>query len=200
MSYREVTMVEIKEILRLWLRGMRKKRIAALLGIDPKTVRRYVAAAQGLGLQFGQEETVLTEDVVASVLAARRAETGRARGESWDLCAEQKPAIEKWLREKVRLSKIRKLLLRQGVDVPYATLRRFAIEELGFGRTAPTIAVADCGPGEEVQLDTGWIVPRTGSLRQAPSLPGLDLHLRPLPSSLCLARLPRNHGDGDRSL
>lgn len=157
MSYREVTMVEIKEILRLWLRGTRKRRIAALLGIDPKTVRRYVVAAQGLGLQYGQDESALTEELVASVLSARRAEMGRARGESWALCSEQKPAIAKWLREKVRLSKIRKLLLRQGVDVPYATLRRFAVEELGFGRAAPTIAVADCGPGEEIQLDTGWM-------------------------------------------
>jgi hypothetical protein len=29
--------------------------------------------------------------------------------------------------------------------------------ELGFGRTAPTVPVADCGPGEELQLDTGWM-------------------------------------------
>ena len=35
--------------------------------------------------------------------------------------------------------------------------RRFAVEELGFGRRAATIAVAGCGPGVEVQLDTGWM-------------------------------------------
>jgi hypothetical protein len=29
--------------------------------------------------------------------------------------------------------------------------------ELGFGGKAPTIPVADCGPGEEIQLDTGWV-------------------------------------------
>ena len=43
------------------------------------------------------------------------------------------------------------------MSVSYATLRRFAMAELGFGATAPTIPVADCGPGEEVQLDTGWM-------------------------------------------
>src|SRR5207302_8770241 len=32
-----------------------------------------------------------------------------------------------------------------------------AIGALGFGRTAPTVPVADCGPGEEVQVDTGWM-------------------------------------------
>src|SRR5207244_2300266 len=38
------------------------------------------------------------------------------------------------------------------------TLRRFAIAACGFGRSAPTVPVADCGPGEEVQLDTGWMI------------------------------------------
>ena len=41
--------------------------------------------------------------------------------------------------------------------VPYATLWRFASAELGFGQTSATIPVADCGPGEEVQVDTGWM-------------------------------------------
>jgi hypothetical protein len=57
----------------------------------------------------------------------------------------------------VRLSKVRRLLQRRGVRVPYPTLHRYAVAELGFGRTAATIAVADCGPGEEIQLDTGWM-------------------------------------------
>ena len=44
-----------------------------------------------------------------------------------------------------------------GVEVSYMTLYRFAVEELDFGRGATTIPVADCGPGEEIQLDTGWV-------------------------------------------
>ncbi|MGH7899585.1 MAG: hypothetical protein ACREQQ_16650 [Candidatus Binatia bacterium] len=42
MGYREVTMIEVKEVLRLWLGGVAKKRIAAELGLDVKTVRRYL--------------------------------------------------------------------------------------------------------------------------------------------------------------
>ena len=34
--YREVTMVELKEVLRLWGEGVPKKRLAAQLGLDPK--------------------------------------------------------------------------------------------------------------------------------------------------------------------
>jgi DNA-binding CsgD family transcriptional regulator len=39
--------VETKEVLRLWLVGARNKRIAARIGVDVTTVRRYVSAAQG---------------------------------------------------------------------------------------------------------------------------------------------------------
>ena len=45
MPYREVTMFEVKEVVRLWLAGIAKKQIAARLGLDPKTVRRYVKSA-----------------------------------------------------------------------------------------------------------------------------------------------------------
>ena len=45
MPYREVTMIEIKEVLRLWLAGVAKKRISEQLGIDRKTVRRYICTS-----------------------------------------------------------------------------------------------------------------------------------------------------------
>ena len=38
MVYREVTMLEVKELLRLWLRGVPKKVIARQLGVDVKTI------------------------------------------------------------------------------------------------------------------------------------------------------------------
>ena len=42
MAFREVTMLEVKEVLRLWLLGVPKRRVAEQLGFDVKTVRRYV--------------------------------------------------------------------------------------------------------------------------------------------------------------
>lgn len=70
--------------------------------------------------------------------------------------AQPRAFIEEKLKQ-VKLSKVRRLLLRRGVDVAYATLHRFAIAELGYGRTARTMPVADAEPGQEVQLDTGWV-------------------------------------------
>jgi transposase len=157
MPYREVTMLETKELLRLWLDGMAIKTIAGYLGIDPKTVRRYIKVGQEQGLSPGQDPSALTDEVVIAVLAAFRDVPGRPRGESWALCREHRTFIEKHLANRVRLTKIRKLLARQGVFIPYGTLYRFATRELQFGRARVTVPVANCGPGEELQVDTGWM-------------------------------------------
>src|SRR5579885_500065 len=45
MAYREVTMIEITEVLRQWVAGARRKQIARRLGLEPKTVRRYLRPA-----------------------------------------------------------------------------------------------------------------------------------------------------------
>lgn len=53
MAFREVTVIETKEVLRLWRGGVAKKRIAAQLGVDVKTVRGYLKVAEKLGLDPG---------------------------------------------------------------------------------------------------------------------------------------------------
>lgn len=155
MAYREVTMVEIKEVLRLWRAGTAKKRIASQLTLDVKTVRRYVAAAETCGLTPGREP--IDDEQVAAVIAALSPDSGRPHGDGWQQCEAERDAIEALLEDHVRLSKVRRLLHRRGVDIPYSTLHRFAVAELGFGRRAPTIPVADGKPGEEVHIDTGWM-------------------------------------------
>ncbi|WP_327101542.1 hypothetical protein OIE68_00505 [Nocardia vinacea] len=53
------------------------------------------------------------------------------------------------------LTKVHILLGRRGVVVSYRTLHRYAATELGFGKRRTTVRVADCEPGEEVQIDFG---------------------------------------------
>jgi transposase len=157
MAYREVTMVEIKEVLRQWMDGVAKKRIAARLGSDPKTVRRYVAAAQEEGLRREQGISAVTDELAGKVAARLGTSRGREHGDAWCRCEEQKAVIEHHLAGRVRLRKVWRLLKRSGVVVPYSTLHRFAVDELDFGRTAATVPVVDGKPGEELQVDTGWI-------------------------------------------
>jgi hypothetical protein len=158
MPYREVTMIEVKEIVLLWLREVPKQRIARMLRVDRKTVQRYTALAAEHGLTPGQGAEALTDERLEAILVALRTGTGRPHGQGWALCLEQRPFIEKKLKDEgLKLSKVHRLLLRHCVEIPYATLHRFVVSELDWGRGAPTIPVADCEPGREVQLDTGWV-------------------------------------------
>lgn len=149
-------MVEIKEVLLLWMGRAKKKRIATQLSLDVKTVRRYITAAESSGLAQGADE--LTEEQLGAVLhELSAASTERAHGESWQRCESEREEIARLLQQGVRLSKVRRLLQRRGIDVPYPTLHRFAVAELDFGKRTPTIPVADGKPGEEVHIDTGWM-------------------------------------------
>jgi hypothetical protein len=76
--YREVRMVEVTEVVRLWRDGVPKKRIAARLGLDPKTVRRYVTTAETTGVP--RDGGPLTVAQVRDVLLALHPAGGRPRG------------------------------------------------------------------------------------------------------------------------
>jgi len=155
--YREVSMTEVKEVLRLWLAHTGKKRIAAQLGIDVKTVRRYARAAAAVGLRVGETLAPLSDEVVAAVFQRVRSAPEREHGEAWARCEQARGGIEQWLKADVRLTKCQRLLKRQGVVIPYGTLYRFAVQELGFGGPEVTVPVADGEPGQELQIDTGWM-------------------------------------------
>ena len=77
--YREVTMIEIREVLRLRGEGLPKKRIAAQLGLDPKTVRRYLTAAATAGVCV---TPMVSDEDVRQVLLALHPTGGRPRGSS----------------------------------------------------------------------------------------------------------------------
>lgn len=150
-------MLEVKEVLRLWLRGVPKKRIALQRGLDPKTVRRQIELAQECGLSRQAGEEALSDELLLGLAEKLRPAVTHTKGEGWQRCEEQRAFIQGHLDRHVKLSKVRKLLRRRGVLVSYASLWRYAANELGFGRQGGTVPVADCGPGDEVQLDTGWV-------------------------------------------
>ena len=108
MSYREVTMIEVKEVLRLWVAGTPTKRVAAMLGLDPKTVRRYVKGAAGVGLTPGS--TPVSEAEVTAVLMALHPASDRPHGKTWAQCETERAKIKAWLAGGIRLTKIGKLL------------------------------------------------------------------------------------------
>jgi len=156
--------VHVREVVRLRLQGKGLRTIAGLTGLDRKTVRRYLkqAEAQGLLLQAAVQAVVSDAEVelddakVGAVIAGVNPAPGRPKGETWAECEKRREFISRHLEKKVRLTKIRKLIRRQnGPDIPYATLHRYAVEELGFGSQRVTVRVKDCDPGQELQVDFG---------------------------------------------
>jgi hypothetical protein len=151
-------MLEIKEVLRQWLAGVAKKKVAARVGCDVKTVRRYIEAGASAGLAPGQDASVLNDKVLGDVMDRVRSSREYDRGVAWQRCEQNRKFISKKLKSRVRLTKVRRLLRRRGVDIPYSTLHRFAVAELDFGRSSGTVRVADGKPGEELQVDVGWVL------------------------------------------
>jgi len=171
MAFREVRVFEIREVLRLWLRGEGIRSIERLGGVDRKTVRRYVAAGQELGLVRDGGEQQLAEEFMGSVVEKVRPHRADGRGQPWQLLVAQHEQIEKWLKtDKLTVVKAHELLARRGIVVPERTLHRYALEvcDVGRGRRGTTVRVNDGKPGDELQVDFGrlGLVPDPGSGRQ----------------------------------
>ena len=158
MAFREVPVFEIREILRLWLRGEGFRSIERLAQTNRKTVHRYIDAAVAAGVDKGGGEAQLTDLVMAVVCETVRPHRPRGRGEAWETLVAHHDQLKEWLVvKKLTVVKAGEFLAREGVVVPERTLHRYALEELGVGRSArrSTVPVADGEPGGELQVDFG---------------------------------------------
>ncbi len=153
-------MTQVREVLRAWLGGAGKRPAARRAGVDVKTAQRYIAAAQAAGLARGGDESQLSDELVGQVVAAVRPARPAGHGPSWEELAARKAEITGWVKDGLTLVKIGELLGRRGIVVPYRTLARFAAAECGYSsssRQQVTVPVADGKPGEEVQIDFGYL-------------------------------------------
>jgi hypothetical protein len=94
MSFRDVYVFEIREILRLWLRGEGLRSIERLVSVDRKTVRRYVQAAAELGLDGDGGEEQLTDGFIGQVRERVRPHRPDGHGEAWELRAANNDQLE----------------------------------------------------------------------------------------------------------
>ncbi len=160
MVYREHGMWEVLEVLRRIHRGEGYRAIVRATGRSRGTVKRYVNVAQELGWEPGGEEP--GEELAAQVLVRLRpGPRDCSPGETERALGERKEQIREWLRPEgskrrgLTLAKIRILLAREGLDVPYSSLHRFAVRELEFGRQTATVRMAEVAPGEVAEVDFG---------------------------------------------
>ena len=173
MAYREIGMWEILEVLRRVHRGERQRAVARATGHSRSTIRRYVAAAR----ELGWAPLLVEPDEALAVGVAKRLRpvASEGLGESEARLRPHQAQIHAWLEAEgggrgLQLSKVRELLRRQGVEVPYSSLHRFATKHCGFADARRvTVRVADVAPGEVAEVDFGRLGlvpdPETGHRR-----------------------------------
>jgi Mu transposase-like protein len=161
MAFREVLVTEVKEVLRAWLAGAGKRPAAKRAGVNVKTAARYIQAAQAAGLVRDGGESQLSDELLGVVVAAVRPARPAGHGAAWEALAGRKEQVTAWVTDGLTLVKIGELLERSGTAVPYRTLARFAAAECGYSssssRRKVTVPVSDGKPGEEVQVDFGYL-------------------------------------------
>jgi len=174
MTFREVAVVEIREVLRAWLSGAGLRKVAEQAGVDRKTARRYVQAGVAAGLARDGGVAQLTDGLVGEVAEAVRPARPGGHGRAWEQLEACRADIRAQVKQGLTVVKIGVLLERRGVVVPYRTLHRFCVERCGFGPAASTVRVADGEPGAECQIDFGYLGmladPVTGRRRKVHAL------------------------------
>lgn len=161
MGFREVSVNEIREVLRGWLDGVGLRVVAERAGVDRKTARRYVQAAQAAGLERTATLDAVTDEVVGAVVATVRPARPNGHGSAWESLLEREEQIKGWVagdgkgNPALSIVKIEELLARSGCQVPYRTLHRFATERCGYRVREVTVRVNDGEPGVELQIDFG---------------------------------------------
>jgi transposase len=157
MVFREVSVIEIREVLRAWLAGKSERAVAAQAGVDRKTSRRYVMAAVAAGLSREGGEEQLTDELIGQVVSVVRPVRPDGHGQGWAQLEARREEIAAWVAGEVPVVKIGVLLGRQGVVVAERTLHRFAAERCGAGGGQVTTPVDDGPPGSELQVDFGYL-------------------------------------------
>jgi transposase len=150
MAYRELTMIDVREVLRRWQSRQSIKSIARGTRVDRKTVRRYVAAAEALRIE---PTTELSDGVVHEVAQYVQSRPQPPPSDAWKTLVCHGQRIRQWLDEGLHLSRVHALLARDGVEVTYASLRRFAVSELEWGKRKATVLLNDPPAGQEAQID-----------------------------------------------
>ncbi len=182
MGFREVSVVEIREVLRAWLEGAGLRTAGERAGVDRKTARRYVQAAETAGLDRAAGIDAVTDELVGAVVAAVRPLRPNGHGAAWEALAGYEEQIRTWIAgtgagkggKALTLVKVHELLARQGCQVPYRTLHRFATERCGYRAKTTTVRVNDGEPGVECQIDFALMGaisdPQTGRDRKVHAL------------------------------
>ena len=166
-------MIDVTEILMHWHAGRSKNEMAESLGVDRKTLRKYIAPAEAAGIVPGGPAK--SEEEWAELVRGwfpQLADT-RLRQVTWPAISEHHDYIVEQLKAGVRMSTIHQRLRDEhGLAVSVQSFRRYVTANLPEETRRSQVRVWDPNPaeaGEQAQIDYGqlgrWLDPVTGKLR-----------------------------------
>ena len=147
MGYRELSRMEIVEVVRRWQAGESQRGIARATGLARETVKKYLAAAATLGLSAtgppAGDEQIVALVRLGSVVGAPRSWAAPGR----DALEPHAERIRGWVQhEQLQLTRVQELLMQDGVRCSYMTLLRFVRRAGWAAKPRSTVRVAENHP------------------------------------------------------
>lgn len=154
MAYKEVSRVEVTEVIRRWQAGGSQREISAATGFSRSTVRKYIMAARQTGLH--QEGVGPTEEQLTSLVRMNVSGPRKVEIPTEDNLASWADQVYQWLTaDGLQITRIQELLATRECDVSYTSLRRFLQRRNWGKRRARTVRMAETAPGEVAEMDFG---------------------------------------------
>jgi len=164
--------MDIVELLMHWHAGRPKTMVASSVGVDPKTVRKYVTKAEEAGLAPGGP--ALSEAEWAALVRGWFPELvdARARSATYQIIHTHHERIADMIKTNTVSTVHQRLRDEHGLTVGISSLRRYVWLEFPeqIAESKVTVLRPDVAAGEEAQVDYGylgrWLDPATGRFRR----------------------------------
>ena len=138
MAYKEVSRVDIVEVIRRWQKGNSQRHIASGTGLSRDTVRKYLAAAAEGGVS--REGPDPSEEKLSRLVALSRSGSRKKVTPAEDLLEPWGDQIYRWVTvDRLQVTRIGELLAQRGCQVSYTSLRGFLQRRNWRRRSARTV-------------------------------------------------------------
>ena len=156
MTYREVHMTEIKEILLRAAKGQPVRSISRTLGMHRDTINKYISISLDLGVD--PTKNAITDELAEKIKSVVATEAKSLSIPRDDILLPHMEKIEAYLEKGLKGSKILTLLKRDGIEVGDSSFYRFLNTRCeNYIRKNITVRLPETGPGEYSQADFGYM-------------------------------------------
>jgi transposase len=172
MARRAFEMIDVIEILQHWHAGRPKAVVAVSLGVDPKTIRKYVAPAETAGLSPGGPRLSRTEWAALVAEWFPELVDAKVRSLTFGAINAHRELIKAMLETNTVTTVHQRLRDEHDLAASIASFRRYVTIEFPERTAAAKVTVLrpEVAPGEEAQIDYGflgnWLDPIAGRVRR----------------------------------